>query len=69
MLARAEFCLILASLAVVAGLDGHLAPFTAGYVLVLAIAGPLAASRSHVLARRLPGRLFPVPAPVGTDRS
>lgn len=60
ILARGEFSLILASLAVVAGLDGRLGPFAAGYVLVLAIAGPLAASRSHLLADRLPARLFPV---------
>lgn len=35
--------------------------------VVLAIAGPLAASRSHVLARRLPARLLPVPALSGKD--
>jgi monovalent cation:H+ antiporter-2, CPA2 family len=62
VLARGEFSLILASLAVVAGLDGRLGPFAAAYVLVLAVAGPLAASRSHrlaaVLARPLPYRLF-----------
>lgn len=63
VVARGEFSLILASLAIAAGLDGRLAPFTAGYVLVLAIAGPLAASRSHLLARWLPARLFPTPAP------
>jgi CPA2 family monovalent cation:H+ antiporter-2 len=63
VLARGEFSLILASLAVIAGLDGRLAPFTAGYVLVLAIAGPLAASRSHLLANRFPSRLFPVAVP------
>lgn len=62
VVARGEFSLILATLAVAAGLDGRLGPFTAGYVLVLAIAGPLAASRSHLLARRLPARLFPTPA-------
>ena len=62
VLARGEFSLILASLALAAGLDGRIGPFTAGYVLVLAIAGPLAASRSHVLAARFPARLFPVPA-------
>ncbi len=60
ILARGEFSLILASLAVVAGLDGRLGPFAAGYVLVLAIAGPLAASRPHLLADHLPARLFPV---------
>ncbi|HEV2760804.1 MAG TPA: cation:proton antiporter [Acidimicrobiales bacterium] len=61
VVARGEFSLILATLAVAAGLDGRLGPFTAGYVLVLAVAGPLAASRSHLLARRLPARLFPPP--------
>ena len=68
VLARGEFSLILATLAVAAGLDGRLAPFTAGYVLLLAIAGPLAASRSHVLARRLPARLFPAPSVPGKDQ-
>ena len=67
VLARGEFSLILASLAVVAGLDGRLGPFTAGYVLVLAIAGPLAASRSHILAGRMPARLFPAPAVARKD--
>ncbi len=63
VLARGEFSLILASLAVVAGLDGRLGPFAAAYVLVLAVAGPLAASRSDLLARVLPSRLFPRPLP------
>jgi CPA2 family monovalent cation:H+ antiporter-2 len=67
VLARGEFSLILASLAVAAGLDGRLGPFTAGYVLVLAIAGPLAASRSHVLAGVMPARLFPIPAVARKD--
>ncbi len=68
VVARGEFSLILATLAVAAGLDGRLSPFTAGYVLVLAIAGPLAASRSHLLAARLPARLFPAPAVPGKDQ-
>lgn len=58
VLARGEFSLILASLAVIAGLDGRLGPFAAVYVLILAVAGPLAASRSDLLARLLPSRLF-----------
>ena len=69
VLARGEFSLILASLAVAAGLDGRLGPFTAGYVLVLAVAGPLAASRSHLLAARMPARLFPPPAVLRKDTS
>ncbi|MFF5567098.1 cation:proton antiporter [Streptomyces sp. NPDC012623] len=55
LLARGEFALILATMAAGAGLDSRLAPFIAGYVLVLAVLGPLAAGRSHWLARILPG--------------
>ena len=69
VLARGEFSLILASLAVAAGLDGRLGPFTAGYVLVLAVAGPLVASRSHLFARYMPARLFAPLAVPGKDHS
>lgn len=55
---RGEFELILASLAVAAGLDSRVAPFAALYVLVLSILSPLFSARSDVLARRLPRRLF-----------
>ncbi|MGI5168456.1 cation:proton antiporter [Spirillospora sp. CA-253888] len=60
VLSRGEFALVLASMAAAAGLDGRLAPFIAGYVLVLAVAGPLAATRSEAIARLLPARMFPV---------
>lgn len=53
--ARGEFALILATMAAGAGLDERLPPFIAGYVLVLAVLSPLAAGRSHWLARVLPG--------------
>ncbi|WP_455355519.1 cation:proton antiporter [Streptomyces sp. SYSU K217416] len=53
LLARGEFALILAAMAATAGLDGRLAPFIAGYVLVLAVLGPIVAGRSHWLARGL----------------
>lgn len=53
--ARGEFALILATMAAGAGLDERLAPFIAGYVLVLAVLAPLAAGRSHWPARFLPG--------------
>ncbi len=43
LLARGEFALILATMAAGAGLDARLSPFIAGYVLVLAVLGPLAA--------------------------
>lgn len=53
LLARGEFALILASMAVSARLDSRLAPFIAGYVLVLAVLGPVVAGRAHLLARAL----------------
>ncbi|RBM24079.1 cation:proton antiporter [Streptomyces sp. PT12] len=55
LLARGEFALILATMAAAAGLDSRLSPFIAGYVLILAVVAPLAAGRSHWLARCLPG--------------
>jgi CPA2 family monovalent cation:H+ antiporter-2 len=64
LVSRGEFELILASLAVAAGLDSRVAPFAALYVLVLSILSPLFSARSFVLARRLPRRLFaPEPTP------
>ena len=53
-----QFALILATLATQAGLDERLTPFVAVYVLTLAIASPLLASRSRSLSR-----LFPTVAP------
>ncbi|WMD07028.1 cation:proton antiporter [Streptomyces sp. FXY-T5] len=53
LVARGEFALILAAMAASAGLDARLAPFTAGYVLVLAVLGPIAAGHAHLLARAL----------------
>jgi CPA2 family monovalent cation:H+ antiporter-2 len=56
VLARGEFSLIIASLGIAAGLDTRLGAFTAGYVLLLAIAGPVAAAHSDRIARLLPLR-------------
>jgi monovalent cation:H+ antiporter-2, CPA2 family len=53
LLARGEFALILAAMATSAGLDGRLSPFTAGYVLVLAVLGPIMAARADRLVRAL----------------
>jgi len=58
LVSRGEFELILASLAVAAGLDSRVAPFAALYVLALSILSPLFSARSDVLARWLPDRLF-----------
>jgi monovalent cation:H+ antiporter-2, CPA2 family len=57
VLGRGEFSLILATLAAAAGLDDRIGPFVAEYVLVLALVGPLLASRSSIIARRIPPRL------------
>lgn len=54
LLGRGEFSLILGTLAVGAGLDPRIVPFVALYVLVLAILGPILASRSGYVARLLP---------------
>lgn len=58
VLGRGEFSLILATLAATAGLDARIGPFVALYVLILAIVGPLFASKSSLLAAWLPTRLF-----------
>jgi CPA2 family monovalent cation:H+ antiporter-2 len=72
LVARGEFALILAAMAAGAGLDARLAPFIAGYVLVLAVLGPVVAGRAHLLAgalraagRLLPGTTAPVALPGG----
>jgi CPA2 family monovalent cation:H+ antiporter-2 len=58
VLTRGEFSLVLAAMAVTAGLDSRVAPFVAGYVLLLAVVGPLAVLRSHHLSWLLPKRMF-----------
>jgi monovalent cation:H+ antiporter-2, CPA2 family len=59
VLTRGEFSLVLASLAVGAGLAPRIGAFAAGYVLVLAVLGPVAVAASSRLARLLPRRLLP----------
>jgi CPA2 family monovalent cation:H+ antiporter-2 len=58
LVSRGEFELILASLAVAAGLDSRVAPFAALYVLALSILSPLMSAKSSVLAGWLPRRLL-----------
>lgn len=58
LLGRGEFSLILATLAIAAGLDPRIGPFVALYVLVLALVGPILAARSRRLSFALPGRLL-----------
>lgn len=58
VLTRGEFSIILAALAVGAGLDTRVSSLAAGYVLVLAIVGPVLASRSDIFSRAIPQRFF-----------
>jgi len=59
LVSRGEFELILAALAIAAGLDERVALFAALYVLVLSILSPLLAAKSGVVARLVPRRLLP----------
>ena len=58
LLSRGEFSLILATLAIAAGLDGRIGPFVALYVLLLALVGPILAARSGRLSVLLPRRIL-----------
>jgi CPA2 family monovalent cation:H+ antiporter-2 len=58
LLGRGEFSLILATLALGAGLDPRIGPFVGLYVLLLAVVSPLLSSRSGSIARLLPSRLL-----------
>ncbi|HWS32367.1 MAG TPA: UBP-type zinc finger domain-containing protein, partial [Actinoplanes sp.] len=58
VLGRGEFSLILATLALAAGLDERIGPFVALYVLILAILAPILAVNSRMLARFIPDRLL-----------
>jgi CPA2 family monovalent cation:H+ antiporter-2 len=58
LVSRGEFELILASLAVAAGLDSRVAPFAALYVLALSILSPVMSARSSILAGWIPRRLL-----------
>ncbi|MDM4761431.1 cation:proton antiporter [Galbitalea sp. SE-J8] len=65
---RGEFALILATLAVGAGLDNRLAPFAGLYVLMMAIIGPVLAVNSERAGQRLfRPRAVPVPAAVAAE--
>ncbi|MGZ8753297.1 MAG: cation:proton antiporter [Acidimicrobiia bacterium] len=65
ILARGEFSLILASLALSAGLDARIGPFVAGYVLILALGAPILASQSKALSRFIPRRVLASSEPSG----
>jgi CPA2 family monovalent cation:H+ antiporter-2 len=56
LIARGEFSIVIAGLAVAAGVEPDLGPFAACYVLLMAITGPLAARFVEPLARAVLGR-------------
>jgi CPA2 family monovalent cation:H+ antiporter-2 len=65
VLGRGEFSLILATLAIGAGLDERIGPFVGEYVLVLALIAPVLASRSQSLLWLVPKRLVAPQRPGG----
>src|SRR5215211_3558502 len=74
LVARGEFSIVIAGLAVAAGLEETLGPLAATYVLVLAILGPMLARASDPLARLVRRRAPPsatsagsLPAPQQTE--
>ncbi|MGQ4475735.1 cation:proton antiporter [Streptomyces sp. SAS_276] len=63
LVARGEFSIVIAGLAVTAGIEPSLGPLATAYVLILVIVGPLTARYTEPLATRLTGRRRE-PAPV-----
>lgn len=57
LVSRGEFALILATIAIGAGLDARISPFAGLYVLVLAVIGPILAANSPSIAEWLRPRL------------
>ncbi|NQX11993.1 cation:proton antiporter [Microbacteriaceae bacterium VKM Ac-2855] len=62
---RGEFALILATLSLAAGLNPLIQPFAGLYVLVMAIIGPILASRSEAIGDAVFRRRGPRSAPTG----
>jgi CPA2 family monovalent cation:H+ antiporter-2 len=60
---RGEFNIVIAGLAVTAGVNPRLGPLAAAYVLILAVVGPLLARTAEPLARRLHRRPGPPATP------
>lgn len=63
LIPRGEFSIVIAGLAVAAGLEPRLGPLAAAYVLLLAVLGPLAARGAEPLARHLRHRASGKPTP------
>ncbi|MDQ0831391.1 CPA2 family monovalent cation:H+ antiporter-2 [Streptomyces achromogenes] len=63
LVARGEFSIVIAGLAVTAGIEPSLGPLATAYVLILVILGPLTARYTEPLATRLLGQRRVGPAP------
>ncbi|MFJ5229074.1 cation:proton antiporter [Kitasatospora sp. NPDC088391] len=61
LVARGEFSIVIAGLAVTAGIEPSLGPLATAYVLLLVVIGPLAARWTEPLATRLTPRRTPTP--------
>ncbi len=70
LVARGEFSIVIAGLAVTAGIEPSLGPLATAYVLILVLLGPLAARFTEPVALRLTGRSRPSAggAPIGAPR-
>jgi len=53
LIARGEFSIVIAGIAVAEGVESDIGPLSAAYVLILAVGGPLAAKAADPLSRRL----------------
>src|SRR5690606_25025154 len=71
LVARGEFSIVIAGLAVTAGVEPQLGPLATAYVLVLVILGPLTARYTEPIALRLAGRgaATAAPAPKSGEES
>ncbi|WP_406470881.1 cation:proton antiporter [Streptomyces hirsutus] len=68
LVARGEFSIVIAGLAVTAGIEPQLGPLATSYVLILVVLGPLAARYTEPIALRLTRKRSSadgVPTPVG----
>lgn len=69
LVSRGEFTIVIAGLAVAAGVRAELGPLAAAYVLVLAVVGPLAARVANPVVRRIAERRRSKgPAPVAVPQ-
>ncbi|MFF7142194.1 cation:proton antiporter [Streptomyces nodosus] len=66
LVARGEFSIVIAGLAVTAGVEPALGPLATAYVLILVVLGPISARWTEPIARRLTGR-WGAPAPATPD--